>query len=134
MVKTSQVGLWDKETGCFLRKPFGPRKLVQHLTCSSRKCLASYIAFAKPLDIDAIRSLESNDRVTDKGKNRFAELSSVRVDGPLLPAPDNESLTTALTDGVAPLLFSCGGRAFVTPWNIPVAPCYAPVNFRLTVQ
>ena len=64
--------------------------------------------------------------MTNKGNHRFVELLAVKVDGPLFPAPDNESLTTALADGVAPLSFSCVGQSFVAPWNVPVAPSYAP--------
>ena len=127
MVKTSQVGSWDKETWRFLYGSLSGlcdacgtlfhdrRRLVQYLNCSSRKCLASYIAFAEPLDIDESKSLELKDRVTNKGKNRFAELPAVKVDGPFVPAPDNETLTSALADDVAPLSFSCVGQSFVAP-------------------
>ena len=81
------------------------------------------------MDIDEIKSSESKDRVTNKGKNRFAELPAVKVDGPVFPSSDNESLITSLADGVAPLSFSCVGQSFVAPWNIPVAPSYAPLIF-----
>ena len=75
--------------------------------------------------IEEGKRMEADDTAAHKGKESFNEFPTTSLDGPLLPPPDNDSLTTAFSDGIAPQSFVDLAEIPITQWTVPRPPSAA---------